>query len=344
MNKIILLIIATIFLSFYGCEFYDHSNPLDPDYKGEMPFVKSVKQVYEIGSEANCIKAVSENNIYVGTNNGIYHYDGGNWTKMSMPIQNLVINDIEITQNGVIYSVGSPYKLEGNDSTYVFKYDGINWFKIFSQPSEYYYSRTYNDEFVKLSILGESDIYIVYSTQASTNKDKVFRWYNGIVSSFEFSEDIYDIKVIETNKFYVLGKTKVWSYLGTSILPYFDISGKSFTEFQLLNPQTIYLFGIQGSNDYPALYKYKDGTLTSISSLTNRDKVFGVNFLDENFGAIITGVGNFIIYDKGTYSSYNILRKNTVPLYDVEMISKEVGYAVGANGKILKYGDFPLER
>lgn len=344
MNKIILLIISSILLSFYGCEFYDHSNPLDPDYKGEMPLVKSVKQVFEIGSKANCVKSVSENNVYVGTNNGVYHYDGSNWTKMSMPIQNLVINDIEISQNGIIYAVGSPYKLEGKDSTYLFKYDGINWYKIFSQPSEYYNSRTYNDEFVKLSILGESDIYIVYSTQATTNKDKVFRWDNGIITSIEFTEDIFDIKVIETNKFYVLGKTKVWSYLGTSISPYFDISGKSFTEFQLLNPQTIYLFGSQYSNDDPALYKYKDGAVTAISSLTNRDKVFGVNFLDESFGAIITGTGNFIIFYNGTYSPYNIFGNNTIPLYDVEMISKEVGYAVGNNGKILKYGDFPLER
>jgi hypothetical protein len=330
-----------------SCQFYDHTNPFDPDYKGVLPLVKSVKQIYEIGIKANCIKALSGNNIFVGTNDGVYHYDGNNWSKMIMPISALIIRDIKAIDSNNVYSIGLPnvYDNYGNNFTYLLKFDGSNW-KILYKERSFNILQTGqgSNEYVSLSIVGIDNIYLAYSAQADNSiKNRVIRWDHGNTQIFQMSEIIYDIQAFSDNSVFVLGTNNVWSYNGTNYDPYIDIKYKSYNKFQALNPQTIFLFGGLSNGD-PALYKYKDGNLAVFSTLTNQNEVKGVYFIDENFGLIVTINGDFVIYNKGAFTTYNIFGSNSQSLYDVQLLSDSTGYAVGSNGIVLKYGDFPLER
>jgi len=348
MNKIILLIISSILLSFYGCEFYDHSNPLDPDYKGEMPIVKNIKEVYSFKFQGyplekpTCLEILSSEIIYFGTNEGrIYKYSSSSLIQIQTPSKIKNINDIKLFGEDYFYIVAS--KENTTDSSYVLLYKDSKWTTILSV---YKYSNTWtiDNQFVRFSFINPQQFFLVYQTEydeydPNDNSREIVYYNNGITTNYDFSEKIFDIKAFSPNQVFALGKSNIWSFDGSNWVSIQNISNYTFAKFQYIDSQSALFLG-------STLFEYKNGIFKSIG-ISNPTSI---HFLDINFGAIVQNSTTFIVYNNGGLKEYSIPDLN---LSQVKLSSQDIGYAVGLGYQsdinqqkcvIVKYGDFPLER
>ncbi|PJA90012.1 MAG: hypothetical protein CO137_01265 [Candidatus Magasanikbacteria bacterium CG_4_9_14_3_um_filter_32_9] len=342
--KIRVIIILSILSLLSGCKFYDHTNPLDPDYKGEMPIIKNIKEVYSFKFQSwpletpTCLDIRTEDEIYFGTNSGrVYKYTASSSSliKIQAPNGAVEITDIKVFDENYFFITAS----KEADSSFVFMYKDSKWTTICSVYKNSSLSGVYN-EFITFSFINSQEFFLVYQTtygdvSPNDNKHEILYYKNGILTEYDLPEEIYDIKAFDSKNVYALGKSQLWSYDGIGWSSIQDISNYSFKKFQYIDNTSALLLG-------SSLYEYKNGLMKSLNISNPKD----IHFLDINFGAIVVDNGDFTVYENGITKNYAI---SECGLMKVKMFNKNIGYSVGLGYQqqkcvIVKYGDFPLER
>ncbi|QQS36305.1 MAG: hypothetical protein IPM56_19030 [Ignavibacteriales bacterium] len=143
---------------FAGGAEYINTNP-PPDFLDSALIVKSVNQNWEITviSETFSLYSlcvISPSDIWAGDRKGnMIHYNGVDWSKISLTGENVFLNQIEALSDNDIYCNGHLERKIGQNDFYsvdfLFHYDGNNWTVVDSNVTSANFNRESYPTFIK---------------------------------------------------------------------------------------------------------------------------------------------------------------------------------------------------
>lgn len=263
-------------------------------------------------SKFNSVWFNSSNDGYTvganGFNGVIYHWNGKSWGKDLLPDGTKSLNDIAFTSSNNGYAIG--------DSGTIIHYNGSGWVK-FPTPTR--------SSIKSFAVLAEDNIWI-------TSARDIYHW-NG--SSWKKTtldiSTIKDIKFINSDNGYVIGSNGKVFYFNGFGWEFVDTFSSEVTSFSFFDDKNGWLTGNFGYDNFR--YKLTNGSWSAVKR--SNFNIFAVSHLSED-RLWSTGSQGEVNYFNG--KDWKIIKTPAKGnLYGITMLSNNEGWAVGANGVILRY-------
>lgn len=278
----------------------------------------------------NCLFAVSDNNVWFVYDQSVWHYDGQSWTEnFTLPSSEVILSVFFLNQNlGWIC---------GSSGTF-YVYTGSSWTKI-------------SDELITANVLVDivassgNDIWVASSSTNTYGVEEQLFHFDGIQWSKYSIIGIVDLEILSKNNIWALSRDgKVYRYNGTGWINLEDLSNnKSYVNISAISSSDVWLscidYGSGSSglwhydgNEFSGNYKLSGGNTYHIgryaldmvsstegwSSKTKENNVYSLSYFDGNMWSDVQSPINN-------------------PIYSIQMLSPESGWAVGTGGEILRY-------
>lgn len=289
--------------------------------------ISSLSASYTGHITVNSMHIISENDIWLGGQKEIWHYNGSSWSLSMTTGYGEEISAITFASQNKGWAVGGI-----GGYRFIYEYNGISWSKLTNVPLTYY-----SQDIVALS---EENVWII----GNTNNIVHFDGDSWTTTSLDFGSGV-DLDAVSENNIWALGSGgKVFHYNGVGWALVEDLYGSNgFVGISAISDDDVWVTNSNGASSNTSsssgLWHYNGSQFDGKHKIANDkwyEDSYAIEMISANEGWSCYGDSyGFKYFDGSTWS--DVANPVNSKIKCIKFLTRDKGWAVTEDGTILRY-------